>query len=799
MLRKFSRWPLPAPSPAGTGLKHRACRSARRMHERDRRFRDGRPRLDPNDQGRPAAQVERPPDVGRTASRRLGPFCNASSAVAPAVQHEAPAMKAVLTKVRSLGVVGIAILASCGSSNHFGVAPGGSEGSSGAGGSSAGEDDSGAIFQRPSGGSGVGQFAPGQMDGSVPFTDPDSGGTVLTPQSIDQCTTGAPSGLSAASVKALLAGGSAGNLRYLYPYAGTVFPRGLIAPTLMWDGGNADYVYVHIKSKSLRVQGLPRAHGRRTGPLATRRVDGGRRSRARGLGSFCVSHSRSSPEARSPVPSPSRRDRPGDAQGLRLLQHVLDECSLSGGPLRRRVAARVLRIVPGQTAQVFLGQSGCTGCHAVSANGTRMVAEPLSNPFSGTGDGATYALTTTRRPTRRRSWPRRRTRRSPASRPMARSTSAARTRTGPEARAPAAPVRWDLTDAALYETNTGNAVNGSGIPTGAMMPTFSPDGSRLAFTDYAISNGTGPRDDDLRHDGSKGERLQEALPGREQRELPWLAFLFAGQRRQSSSPLGSATDYSGGGVGTRSFGRRRWALGLTGAPAERSLRGRRGKRHLDRSSRRPWGSPSPADVSSNKTYLPFGASEELHHNYDPTVSPVAAGGYFWVFFDSYRHYGNQGLQRQLWGAAVDVSADGKYVTDPSHPAFYVTGQELGTGNHRAFTALDPCRADGRELHVGRRLLQRLLHGRHLRREDPALLERGRGLWRRVTCAAIPRSAASTASAPPRSPSSPRPSLLVHLSTRAMNDWRDGSLEPPQGIDSTAESTTEEKRLPGACL
>jgi len=48
----------------------------------------------------------------------------------------------------------------------------------------------------------------------------------------------------------------------------------------------------------------------------------------------------------------------------------------------------VLRIVPGQNAQLFLGQNGCTGCHAVSANGTRMVADPILG-----GGGATYALT----------------------------------------------------------------------------------------------------------------------------------------------------------------------------------------------------------------------------------------------------------------------------------------------------------------------------------------------------------------------------------------------------------------------
>jgi hypothetical protein len=105
------------------------------------------------------------------------------------------------------------------------------------------------------------------------------------------------------------------------------------------------------------------------------------------------------------------------------------------------------------------------------------------------------------------------------------------------------------------------------------------------------------------------------------------------------------------------------------------------------------GYDTPEDATKNATYLPFGA-EDLHHAYYPTVSPVGAGGYFWVFFDSVRHYGGTGLQRQLWGTALDISADGRYIRDPSHPAFYVSGQEFGTGNHRAFAALDPCRKDG---------------------------------------------------------------------------------------------------------
>jgi hypothetical protein len=108
---------------------------------------------------------------------------------------------------------------------------------------------------------------------------------------------------------------------------------------------------------------------------------------------------------------------------------------------------------------------------------------------------------------------------------------------------------------------------------------------------------------------------------------------------------------------------------------------------------RAMGFDEPALAERDATYLPFGAVE-LHHNYFPTVSPVAAGGFFWVFFDSLRHYGNLGLQRQLWGAAIEIDAGAGYTRDPSYPAFYLPGQKLGDSNHRAFAALEPCRADG---------------------------------------------------------------------------------------------------------
>jgi hypothetical protein len=108
---------------------------------------------------------------------------------------------------------------------------------------------------------------------------------------------------------------------------------------------------------------------------------------------------------------------------------------------------------------------------------------------------------------------------------------------------------------------------------------------------------------------------------------------------------------------------------------------------------RAMGFHTTADAATEATYLPYGA-EDVHRSYFPTVVPVAAGGYFWVFFDSVRHYGNLGLQRQIWGAAIEISADGDYSVDRSFPAFYLPGQEFGTGNHRAFAALDPCKQDG---------------------------------------------------------------------------------------------------------
>ncbi len=87
-------------------------------------------------------------------------------------------------------------------------------------------------------------------------------------------------------------------------------------------------------------------------------------------------------------------------------------------------------------------------------------------------------------------------------------------------------------------------------------------------------------------------------------------------------------------------------------------------------------------------------------NYQPTVNPVASGGYYWTVFTSRRLYGNliTGAPwsstpdaKKLWVAAIDIKTG---MIDPSHPAFYLPGQELSAGNSRGFWVVDPCKGDG---------------------------------------------------------------------------------------------------------
>ena len=72
-------------------------------------------------------------------------------------------------------------------------------------------------------------------------------------------------------------------------------------------------------------------------------------------------------------------------------------------------------------------------------------------------------------------------------------------------------------------------------------------------------------------------------------------------------------------------------------------------------------------------------------SYQPTVLPIAVGGYRWAVFTSTRPYGNTinppGIDSsctasQLWVSAIDDTPAGS--TDRSHPAFWLPNQNIGT-------------------------------------------------------------------------------------------------------------------------
>jgi Tol biopolymer transport system component len=77
-------------------------------------------------------------------------------------------------------------------------------------------------------------------------------------------------------------------------------------------------------------------------------------------------------------------------------------------------------------------------------------------------------------------------------------------------------------------------------------------------------------------------------------------------------------------------------------------------------------------------------------SFNPVFSPLEAGGYYWLVIVSRRDYGNQLLstgRNQLWITAIDNPPTSN---DPSHPAFYMRGQETCGNSENAYYALDPC-------------------------------------------------------------------------------------------------------------
>lgn len=91
--------------------------------------------------------------------------------------------------------------------------------------------------------------------------------------------------------------------------------------------------------------------------------------------------------------------------------------------------------------------------------------------------------------------------------------------------------------------------------------------------------------------------------------------------------------------------------------------------------------------------------------YEPTFLPVSVGGYYWLIIGTERKYGNtltdtnpNTRRKQLWVTAIDANIVPG--VDPSHPPFWLPGQELNNSNMRGEWALAPCKQIGEGCDAG---------------------------------------------------------------------------------------------------
>lgn len=488
----------------------------------------------------------------------------------------------------------------------------------------------------------------------------------------------------------LVAGGRGGangvgadaEFRFLYPYDKTVFPRGLPAPLLQFGGALAEATYLKLTTGSFSYAAFARSSGL-TRVRLPEEVWRGLTLSAAPSGWVDVAVSKASGGSVTGPVTQRWRVAPGSLKGV--VYYNTYRSKLAGN------SGAVMRIKPGQDATVL--QGGCTVCHGVSAHGNVMVAGvqwDLANPVvsrafdlpsngglqlrSQQDEGRTYAFSG-----------------------LTPDGSMALTSGVPAKGAKMRGMSGELFSR-LVTTSTGETLAAPSFTVKvAMTPNFSADGSRVAFNNHDASP-DGRVLSVMTFDGAKSPPAFGAVENvvtDAKRVVAWPSFL----------PDASAVLYHAGD----SFDTAKPGGGALYADIELvDLASRKVKRLEALNGYDELG----------KLYLPAGPQQEAHLDYEPSVLPVPVGGYYWVFFTSRRTYGNTlapggsiargediwGIpqppdtetpspRKKIWVAAIDINHQA--VPDPSHPAFYLPGQELESGNMRAFAALEPCKKKGK--------------------------------------------------------------------------------------------------------
>jgi hypothetical protein len=501
-------------------------------------------------------------------------------------------------------------------------------------------------------------------------------------------------------------GGAADSkFRWLYPYDQTVFPRGLAAPTLQWDGEPATALRVHVKSSTLDYEAF-------FGPSSPPRAD---------FTADDWTMLTQSAAPGDPLVIEATKLSASGVTGPTTETWTIAQGSLKGSvyyntydsPLNNGNGA-VMRIRPGEDATILLG--GCHVCHAVSANGSTLVAmgaDEDPKPDAGyTGDDPYFY-------------------RQSASFDLGSDAGLIHDQGDPSlgfgALSPdgtrllsCGSMAGDYPPNIPGFGNVGNPDGGSGdrasrlydprdggvlkapgfdgVVNHALMPAFSPDGTRVVFNHFDEGHGRSLAVMNFAAATNTFSNLVDLVDGSDagaDAGTPYLGWPYFLPDSQSvvynTVNVGDYATWNDYGNEAAHVGD--LFLADLATHTQTSLAAANG---LD------GGVPT----------LPYGTAE-AHLNYEPTVLPVAVGGYYWVVFTSRREYGNTitdahdpghpdggagpfeahpATRKKLWVAAIDLAqTPGK---DPSHPAFYLPGQEPLAGNMRGFWALDACVQNG---------------------------------------------------------------------------------------------------------
>lgn len=435
---------------------------------------------------------------------------------------------------------------------------------------------------------------------------------------------------------------------WTYPYDGSVWPRGLLAPELMWKGAGQDDSYLlQFKSGFLDLKVYAKAPQQR---FTIDQADWVAISESGNGATVDVKVTR--------LPS----GQPG-ADDVISHKWTMAKASMRGSVYYWvNNLGRIVRLKPGQQApDDFLkaaNVNGCSTCHAVSANGHTLIIGGDVNVSKFDLLNNQPVFSTTQVGKNVRNWA------MPAISPDGKFV------VENNAPLPGPPGGSD----GMFDADTGQKIPNSGLEGAQIwMPAFAPKGHKLVYVEPGGTHDLATYEFDLL--GGKASNPHPLVSAGDDPNTKQICF-------PSVSPTIKAGENDDG---------KTWAVYHRGTTS--SLDTRYGPGYLYLASVDTAGVEIRL-ANANGDNFPFAAGDrDRGYNYEPTFAPQASGGYMWVVFTSRRTYGTKLLGgkdsvKQLWVTAIDLHPEpGK---DPSHPAFWLGGQDDKDLNMRAYWALDPC-------------------------------------------------------------------------------------------------------------